>query len=127
VQSWPACERNIALYSQYPGPEGPTPYTLTTMRGVPAAVFDDGDRIEVYTGDATVVVFADDPAVAQAAVDSLRVKPPRAARTSSPDFRIQTRVPWKERSPAEPIHHLLSSGNGGRNGWVRWLKPKAAG
>jgi hypothetical protein len=51
VQSWPSCERNLALYEKYPEPDGPAKqYTKTTIRGVPAAIFDDGRRIEVYTG-----------------------------------------------------------------------------
>lgn len=58
VQSWPACERNASLYTRFPGPAGPLIPQRTTIRGVPAAVFDNGLRIEVYTGDATVVVTA---------------------------------------------------------------------
>jgi hypothetical protein len=73
VQTWPACERNLALYHRYPSPDGdPVPYTEAEVRGVPAAIFDEGRRIEVYTGDVTVVIFADTPPLARRAAASLR-------------------------------------------------------
>ena len=72
IQVWRACERNLSLYTRYPGPNGPVAFTRTTIRGVPAAIFDDGYRIELYTGDDTVVIFADTPARARAAAASLR-------------------------------------------------------
>jgi hypothetical protein len=74
VQSWPACERNLSLYERYSGPPGedPVPHTPLTVRGAPAASFDDGRRIEVYTGDATVVIFADEnPQLGLAAANAL--------------------------------------------------------
>jgi hypothetical protein len=74
VQSWPACERNLSLYQRYAGPPGedPLPHTALTVRGAPAASFDNGGRIEVYTGDATVVIFAnEDPQLALAAANAL--------------------------------------------------------
>lgn len=73
VQSFPACERNLSLYKRYPAPDGTVyPYDMTRIRGVPAAIFDDGDRIEVYTGDVTVVVWGQDPALVEKAAKSLR-------------------------------------------------------
>lgn len=72
VQTWPACERNLSLYRRYPGPNGEViPYERTTVRGVPAAVFEDGTRIEVYTADVTVVIFADSAERARRAASSL--------------------------------------------------------
>lgn len=57
VQSWPACERNPALYTE--GPEGQMAEANDlTVRGVPAKLFDDGSRLELYTDETTVVVFA---------------------------------------------------------------------
>lgn len=68
IASWPACERNLALYEKYPAPDGTTdPYTTTTIRGVPAAIFDGGQQIELYTAATTVVVFAENPGLARAA------------------------------------------------------------
>jgi hypothetical protein len=69
VQSWPACERNLALYEKYPGPDGgrAIEYTRTSLRGVPAAIFDGGRRIELYTGDATIAVFGENEGLARAA------------------------------------------------------------
>jgi hypothetical protein len=58
VQTWPACVRNPSSYSLGPG-LGPLPRMRLTLRGVPAAVFEDGARVEVYTGRTTVVVFRD--------------------------------------------------------------------
>lgn len=56
VQVWPACIRNPSLYdSARPGALTPEP---TSVRGVPAAFFEDGHRLEIQTGTSTVVVFA---------------------------------------------------------------------
>lgn len=53
VQVWPACERNLSVYP-------PGLAETASVRGVPAATFEDGRRLEVYTGDATVVIFGED-------------------------------------------------------------------
>lgn len=75
VENWPACERNLALYERYPSPDGMAmPYESTRIRGVPAAIFDEGTRIEVYTGDVTVVVTATDAQIALRAARALRGK-----------------------------------------------------
>jgi hypothetical protein len=72
VESWPACERNLALYKRYPAPDGSTiAFKQTSVRGVPAAVFEDGHRIEVYTGDVTVVISSPDPDIANSAARKL--------------------------------------------------------
>lgn len=67
VQSWPACERNASLYEKGNGLK----LDSITIQGAPAAVFEDGQRIEVYTGSSTVVVFAHDPTTALAAAKSI--------------------------------------------------------
>lgn len=55
IQIWPACRRHLALY----GPSGlGSTLERTTVRGVPAAVLDDGTRLELQTGRSTIVVFA---------------------------------------------------------------------
>ena len=58
IQVWPACRRHLGLYRDIPSFAGPTMEPMT-IRGVPAAVFDDGIRLELQTGRATVVVFAE--------------------------------------------------------------------
>jgi hypothetical protein len=56
IQSWAACKRNLSVYSVTPDGR-PLPHKRTTIRGVPAAIFEDGLRLEVYTGKTTVVLF----------------------------------------------------------------------
>lgn len=55
IQIWPACVRNPAIF------KGPAPGAAvsepTTLRGVPAALFEGGHRLEIQTGTSTVVVF----------------------------------------------------------------------
>jgi hypothetical protein len=66
VQVWPACFRNPTLYDGTQG--SPTPDN-TTVRGVPAAYYEGGARLEIQTGTSTVVIFADSPATV---ADALR-------------------------------------------------------
>jgi len=56
IQVWPSCRRNFALYEDS-GPSVPSVERIT-IRGVPAALFDDGTRLELETDGSTVVVFA---------------------------------------------------------------------
>jgi hypothetical protein len=57
VQVWPACQRSLRLYdSTLPG--SPVP-ERATVRGVPAAFFEDGLRLELQSSSSTIVVFAD--------------------------------------------------------------------
>lgn len=58
VQVWPACKRNPSLYTGPRSPISPSP-SPTTVRGVPAAFFDNGTRLEIQTGASTVVVFGE--------------------------------------------------------------------
>jgi hypothetical protein len=90
VQSWPACERTLTDYT-FDG--RPYPYdSVGEARGVPSATFDGGTRIELYSGASTIVVFADDPAVLDSAVDSIRAHP------GSPSAS-----PTTELGPASPL------------------------
>jgi hypothetical protein len=57
VQVWPACFRSPTLYG---GPGSPKPDD-TTVRGVPAASFEGGNRLEIQTGTSMVVIFANHP------------------------------------------------------------------
>jgi hypothetical protein len=55
IQVWPAHGRNLGLYDASRG--GPAP-ELASIRGAPAAFFEAGTRLELYTARLTVVVFA---------------------------------------------------------------------
>ncbi len=55
IQVWPACRRNLALYGA--GDAAGPPLERIIVRGVPALLFDEGTRLELETGRATVVVF----------------------------------------------------------------------
>lgn len=66
VQMWPACIRNPSLYQNPPmvtgadGQDHPLPVPApepTTVRGVPAAYFEDGVRLEIQAGISTIVIF----------------------------------------------------------------------
>lgn len=73
VQNFPACERNLSLYRRYAAPDGQTyPFDETTIRGVPAAVFDSGLRVEVYTGDVTVVIWGTEAGAVRRAASRLQ-------------------------------------------------------
>jgi hypothetical protein len=56
VQVWPACERSLGDYTLTPAGD-PVPHRMTSVRGVPAAFFERGLRLELYTGNVTVVIF----------------------------------------------------------------------
>ncbi len=73
VQTMPACETNLASYSD--GPGVPPEYEELLIRGVPAAAFEDGLRLELYAGGATIVVYGDDPAQVRRAADELQAEP----------------------------------------------------
>jgi hypothetical protein len=53
IQVWPACARYPALYG---GGLSPIP-KKTRIRGVPAAYFEGGYRLEIQTGASTIVIF----------------------------------------------------------------------
>ena len=64
IQSWRACDHSrAAAAAQRP--------RLRKLRGAELATFPDG-RAEVYTGTATVVIFAATPTLTQAAASSLK-------------------------------------------------------
>ena len=70
IQVWPACVRSLALYdASIPGSPRPE---LTTVRGVPGAYFDGGQRLEVHTGRAQVVIFAESAQAALRVAEALR-------------------------------------------------------
>jgi hypothetical protein len=70
----PACVYNPSLY----GPNSPIP-EQTTIRGVPAAYFEGGERLEIQTGTSTIVVYGlsrDKVGTVAAALESLNLSPP---------------------------------------------------
>jgi hypothetical protein len=71
VQVWPACVRNASSYQLTPTPGSELPHTDVVVRGAPGAVYEDGYRLEVYTGDETVVIFGSNQAQLFRAADSL--------------------------------------------------------
>lgn len=56
VQVWPSCLRSLALYDDPRASVGSV--ERISVRGVPAALLDDGTQLELETGRSTVVVFA---------------------------------------------------------------------
>lgn len=67
IQVWPACQRNLDDYML--NEFEPLPHQRLTVRGVPAAQFDD--RLELYSGEVTVVIFGEDATVERAAATAL--------------------------------------------------------
>jgi hypothetical protein len=59
IQVWPACRRNLALYEHSPSSGVPLERWVR-VRGVTAALFDEGTRLELELDRVTVVVFARD-------------------------------------------------------------------
>ncbi len=57
VQTWPLCRRSLALYDSGAAPGSARPERVL-VRGVPGALFDQGTRLELETGQSLVVVFA---------------------------------------------------------------------
>ena len=68
IQIWPACVRNPSLYVGRGAPVGDG----VTVRGVPAAFYEDGRRLEVQTGISTVVIFGRTQADVVTAAGALR-------------------------------------------------------
>jgi hypothetical protein len=55
IQVWTAARRSLGSYDASRGGSMPE---LTSIRGSPAAFFDAGTRLELYTAQVTVVLFA---------------------------------------------------------------------
>ena len=63
IQVWRSCNRSLDDYEITPGT--PYPHTDLTIRGTKAASFED--RVELYTGSVTIVIFAEHYLAMQAA------------------------------------------------------------
>jgi hypothetical protein len=64
IQIWRACNRSLDDYELAPGT--PYPHEKLTVRGTDAALFE-GDRVEVYAGSVTIVIFASEELALRAA------------------------------------------------------------
>jgi hypothetical protein len=92
VQIWRSCNRFLDDYEAAPGV--PLPYTDLEIRGTKAAAI--ADRLEIYAGSVTIVIFAE-PEVAQRAASELRpINAPAAAEYGAPASRA---LPTPKRGP----------------------------
>jgi hypothetical protein len=65
VQSTPLCEQQAGLY---PDREA----RWATIKGVPAAAFDGGRILEIYTADTTITIYGQRPELVQRAAGALK-------------------------------------------------------
>lgn len=65
VQVWHVCQRHRGMYPFPPEQE-------LTIRGVPAALYEDGRRLELYSDRVTVVLFGHDELTLRTAATRLR-------------------------------------------------------
>ncbi len=100
IQTWPACQRFLAKYSFrgrplphrfLPGPSGAKVVEFN---------FAFDKRIEVYTGSATVVIFATDRARAIEAVEMLRLEGRREPPASN-STELDSGLPDRLEPPAQ--------------------------
>jgi hypothetical protein len=74
VQTWPACDTWWSSY-EIEFPDEPVEHPpLRSVRGVPAAVLEDGFGLEVYTADRSVSVFGTDRKRVRRAARALRLE-----------------------------------------------------
>jgi hypothetical protein len=97
VQTWPACERSLGDYETGGGAVY-SPAELGDARGVPAETFDGDSRVELYTGNSTVVIFGAGKDQASEAIDSLR-----AEQTGSPLEAPAAPEPKASAAPASDL------------------------
>jgi hypothetical protein len=97
IQTWPACQRSLAEYT-YEGK--PYPHTDLARDGdAEVAEFEDGSRVEVYTGSATIVVFSTDPSVAKKVLPLLRPQQ-EGASPAARSSELDTKAPQGLPAPA---------------------------
>jgi hypothetical protein len=101
IQSWPECARNPESYNPSSNAEeGSTgavqaeKIKLADATWLPADAFEAGLRIELYTGETTIVVFADSAAVATEAAEALASLPSlQALKPEAAALRSDTKQP----------------------------------
>jgi hypothetical protein len=82
VQVWPRGVRGPSAYD--PSAPGTPVSTATELRDLPAALFEDGTRVELYGEHSTIVVFADSRRRGLAIAAALRcVRPAAVSRDGS--------------------------------------------
>lgn len=75
VQVWPACRRTLSTYRATPFSDELIPHTRVDRRGVPAALIPEGqgiNRLELYSGRVTIVIFGTDVSQLDRAAAALR-------------------------------------------------------
>lgn len=70
VQAAPLCTKHVGLY--HDPLIGQLPYEALTILGVPAASLEDGETLEIYTGDTTITIFGVDAGKVRRAASQLR-------------------------------------------------------
>ena len=100
VSSSPLCQKHVGLYLD--SDVGAWEYESTTIKGVPAASFDGGRILEIYTAKTTITIYGQDPELVLGAAAALR---PAAAtnipRGIEPLYMLTT--------PREPVARTLAS------------------
>jgi hypothetical protein len=83
IQVWPGEARNLGSYdTSLPGTPQPDE---TRIRGLPAAIFDDGTQLEIYAPHSTIVIFSHTSVRALEIARLLRcVRPAASATTERP-------------------------------------------
>ena len=71
MQSAPLCEKHVGLYLDPDA--GAWDYESITIKGVPAASFDGGRILEIYTGTTTITIYGEDPTQVLRFADALRL------------------------------------------------------
>lgn len=79
VSSSPTCERPHSIVRRYGGSH-PLPHRHIRVRGVPAALYTEGGdtsrrKIEIFTGDAVVVIYGEDGDLVRRAAASIVAAP----------------------------------------------------
>ncbi len=110
VQSWPECARNPNSYGSQEAQPGPRIILMSdalrvpTAPWIPARTFEGGRRLEIYSGDTTIIVFSSNPRLARAAASALaRKAASQAPSSSAPRLRAEARQP----GDASTCHYRL--------------------
>lgn len=92
IVSSPGCERPHSLYHRYVGPPGlgleAEPHRDMQLRGVKIAVFDEGERLEIYTRNSTVAISASDPRLAAMAARRMIAAPTSHGGQRAPEAAL---------------------------------------
>lgn len=93
IQSWPECDRNFSSYVRAQPPTALPPRTSFRLSGshkIPTAALEYGPttRIEMYTGQTTIVIFSAGPSLALSAAHALaHIVAPRVSSRSAASLR----------------------------------------